>query len=164
MVQVLALCFFLMCCTCFPVKKRFGGIYVQVRMLNLGNECNFQWYFTGPRAFGGILRKSQSFSAMRPIFPSINGSILFAKKKLRIRTIRAIRPGPAEHATWNCREFVKLSRGICFQAMKNATKANFVQLCGENLWMRIYRALLLAKHNHALSSANNNSFSKKKTF
>src|SRR6185503_2855596 len=31
------------------------------RMLNLGNGCNFQWYFTGPRAF----------SAIRPIFPRI---------------------------------------------------------------------------------------------
>ena len=42
------------------------------RMLNLGNGCNFQWYFTGPRAFGGILRKSRSFSAMRSIFPYLN--------------------------------------------------------------------------------------------
>ena len=52
-----------------------------------------------------------------------------------------------------------------FPVKENATNADFVQLLwGENLWMRIYRALLLAKHNHALSSANNNSFSKKNHF
>ena len=28
------------------------------RMLNLGNVLTFRWYFTGPQAFGGILRKS----------------------------------------------------------------------------------------------------------
>ena len=29
----------------------------------------FGWYFTGPNDFNGILRKSSSFNAMRPIFP-----------------------------------------------------------------------------------------------
>ena len=38
-------------------------------MLNLGNVCIFQWYFTGAHAFGGILQKLRSFGATEPIFP-----------------------------------------------------------------------------------------------
>ena len=40
------------------------------RMLYLGNVCNFYWYFMRPNIFGGILRKSRSFSVMRLIFPT----------------------------------------------------------------------------------------------
>jgi hypothetical protein len=34
--------------------------------------ANFQWYFTGPKSFGGILRRSQPFDATQPIFPNKN--------------------------------------------------------------------------------------------
>ena len=39
------------------------------RMLHLGNILTFEWNFTGAQAFGGILRKSRSSSATKPIFP-----------------------------------------------------------------------------------------------
>ena len=34
----------------------------------------FEWNFMGPNDFNGILRKSSSFSAMRPIFPIMSYS------------------------------------------------------------------------------------------
>ena len=40
-------------------------------MVLSGNVCIFQWYFTGASIFSGILRKSQSFDATQPIFPSL---------------------------------------------------------------------------------------------
>ena len=36
----------------------------------------FGWYFTGPNDFNGILRKSSSFNAMRPIFPPKNKQVM----------------------------------------------------------------------------------------
>ena len=86
MMQVLALCFFSHVLCLFSCEKTVWGVYMSkltdpdlksIRMLNLGNGCNFQWYFSGPRAFGGILRKSRSFSAMRPIFPLLKNNLLF---------------------------------------------------------------------------------------
>jgi hypothetical protein len=46
------------------------------------NVCTFQWYFTGPMSFGGILRRSRSFGVTEPIFPCpITGEVKFPKKK-----------------------------------------------------------------------------------
>jgi len=42
------------------------------RLVFCGNGSSFQWYFTGPNSFSGILRKSTSFDATEPIFPILN--------------------------------------------------------------------------------------------
>ena len=57
------------------------GVYVKltllcvkiVRVVLLVHGDNFQCYFTGPKSFNGILRKSQPFDATEPIFPCQNG-------------------------------------------------------------------------------------------
>ena len=41
------------------------------RLVFCGNGSSFQWYFTGPNSFSGILRKSTSFDATEPIFPNL---------------------------------------------------------------------------------------------
>jgi hypothetical protein len=37
-------------------------------MLFSVHSGNFQWYFTGPKSFNGILRRSQPFDGIEPIF------------------------------------------------------------------------------------------------
>jgi hypothetical protein len=49
--------------------KLNGGDDKRDRMLFLGNVAYFRCYFTERRTFDGIFRISQSFDAMRPIFP-----------------------------------------------------------------------------------------------
>jgi len=52
--------------------RRMASVTVRDGMLFSGDAAHFRWYFTGPMCFSGILQKSSSFDAMRPIFPIFN--------------------------------------------------------------------------------------------
>ena len=65
------------------------GVYVKltllcvkiVRVVLLVHGDNFQCYFAGPNSFSGILRRSQPFDAIEPIFPWQNHLICYSNQK-----------------------------------------------------------------------------------